>query len=437
MNLDVTNIGLLVSSNLPLAFFLSFLGGLLASLTPCIFPMLPITIGIIGAKNTKNKLQAFTLSLTYVLGIALTYSFLGVFAALTGNIFGSTLQNPIIVSSIALIFFLMGLSMFDLFYVQVPSSLQTKLNKIYGKQDKTNYLGVAFMGMISGLIATPCVGPVIVALLTYIGQTKNVFLGFWMLFSFAMGMGVLLIILGTFSNLLTNLPKSGEWLNTVKKIMGFSLMLVSFYYIKPLMLDYIFNLLLGIFFIFTGVFSGATDKLDEKSTNTSRFSKSLGITSLTLGLFLFINSLASQNLLGSNFIMNNNTSITNENNKSKLVWLDSETLGLEKAKKESKFIMIDFYADWCASCIELEKFTYTDPKVISELEKLVLVKIDATKENEAISKLFEKYGIVGLPFVLFLDSNGKPIEELTMTGFEKPDIFITRLNKLQDQKKKD
>lgn len=432
MNLDANNIGAIIATNLPLALFLSFVGGFFASLTPCIFPMLPITIGIIGAKNTKSKLQSFFISVIYALGIAVTYSFLGVFAALTGNLFGSTLQNPYIVSTIAGIFFIMGLSMFDLFFVQVPLSLQNKLTNVYGQQKKSSYLGVALMGMISGLIATPCVGPLIVALLTYIGQTKSIFLGFSMLFSFAMGMSILLIILGTFSNLLVNMPKAGNWMETVKKIMGFLLILVSFYYIKPILPLHYFNLVLGIFFIFSGVFSGATDTLDNKSSQKERIAKSLGIIFLLLGIFLFVNTLASKEFLGNNFTSNLNLANNQKiENTEELKWLDTEEKGLEVAKKENKKIIIDFYADWCEACKELERDTYTDTKVKEELKKFVLVKIDATKSDEKINKLFEKYGIIGLPFVLFLDENGKPIEKVTLTGFEKPEAFLSRLESIK------
>ncbi|MFN4151364.1 MAG: cytochrome c biogenesis protein CcdA, partial [Candidatus Sericytochromatia bacterium] len=161
--------------------------------------MLPITLGVIGTKNSKSSLQSFGYASVYVLGIALTYSVLGVFAAVTGSLFGSALQNPYIVGSIASIFVLMGLSMFDVFFVQVPSEFQTKLSKIYKNQNKS-YLGIFVMGLISGLIATPCVGPVIVSMLTFVAQTKNIFLGFWLLFTFAIGMGLILILFGTFSN---------------------------------------------------------------------------------------------------------------------------------------------------------------------------------------------------------------------------------------------
>lgn len=417
----------------------AFLGGILTSLTPCIFPMLPITLGVIGAKNTKSKFQAFTLSVTYVLGIALTYSTLGVVAGLTGSIFGSTLQSPLIVSAISILFFIMGLSMFDMFFVQVPLSLQNKLSKVYGSQDKTNYLGVAFMGLISGLIATPCVGPVIVSMLTYISQTKNAFLGFWLLFSFALGMGLLLILFGTFSNLLTNMPRAGAWMETIKKVMGFAMMGVAFYYIRPVLPVHIFTLLLGSFMIFTSVFLGLNYKLDQTSSNSEKISKGLSINALVLGLFLLINSLASKELLGNNLVSLNvvektSTKIESNTTKEEINWEKSEIEGLKKAKAEGKFMVIDFYADWCPSCIELDKYTYTNKEVIAEMSNLITVKIDATKTTDETNNLFSKYGIVGLPAVIFLDKNGKVLEALTLTGFEKPDKFLARLKKLKEIK---
>ncbi|RZL30533.1 MAG: hypothetical protein EOP00_36305, partial [Pedobacter sp.] len=225
----------LLEGNIFLAFLAVFVVGILTSFTPCILPMLPITLGVIGAKNTKSTFHSFTLSSTYVLGIAITYSILGVIAALTGNLFGSLLQNPFVIGSIAILFCLMGFSMLDLFYVQVPSSIQTRLSSVSQGQKKGSYLGVAAMGIVSGLVATPCVGPVVVTILTYVAQTKNVFLGFWLLFFFAIGMGLILIFFGTFSNRLIKMPKAGAWTETVKKVIGLIMFGVAFYYIKPIL----------------------------------------------------------------------------------------------------------------------------------------------------------------------------------------------------------
>ncbi len=395
--------------------------------------MLPITLGVIGAKNTKSTFQSFTLSSTYVLGIAITYSILGVIAAISGNLFGSMLQNPIIIFSIAIVFMLMGFSMLDLFYVQVPSSIQTKLFGISQGQKKGDYFGVMIMGLISGLVATPCVGPVVVTILTYVAQTKSIFLGFWLLFCFAIGMGLILIFFGTFSNRLIKMPKAGAWTETVKKVIGLLMFGVAFYYVKPILPPNIFNLVLGVFIVIISSFFGAFNKIDELSSNSIKLQKSVSILFVATGLYLFINSLASNDFLGSNISVASkvsNKSVTETKNE--LIWYKSEKEGIEIAKANNKYVMVDFYADWCPACIELDKFTYTDKDVINELESFVSVKIDSTKLTPEIKALFSKYGIVGLPAVIFLDKNGKILEDFILSGFEKPSEFIKRIKAIKE-----
>lgn len=394
--------------------------------------MLPITLGVIGAKNTKGTFHSFTLSTTYVLGIAITYSILGVIAAVTGNLFGSMLQNPFVISFIAIIFLLMGFSMLDLFYVQVPSSIQTKLSNISQNQKKGNYLGVAFMGLISGLVATPCVGPVVVTILTYVAQTKNIFLGFWLLFTFAIGMGLILIVFGTFSNRIIKMPRAGAWTETVKQVIGFIMFGVAFYYVKPILPYNIFTLLLGAFIVIISAFFGAFTRLDDLATNSMKFKKGISVLVLSTGIYLFINSIASNDLLGSNISMaSKENNITQENKTEELVWYKTETEGFNVAKTEGKYIMIDFYADWCPACIELDKFTYTDKEVIKELSDFTAVKIDSTKLSPEIKQLFTKYGIVGLPAVIFIDKQGNILNDFTLSGFEKPSEFIKRLKAIK------
>lgn len=397
--------------------------------------MLPITLSVIGTKNSKSSLQSFSYASLYVLGIALTYSALGVFAAVTGSLFGSALQNPYIVGSIASIFVLMGLSMFDVFLVQIPSGLQTKLSSINRSQNK-NYLGVFVMGLISGLIATPCVGPVIVSMLTFVAQTKNIFLGFWLLFTFAIGMGLILILFGTFSNRLVNLPKAGTWMENIKKAMGLVMFGIAFYYIKPITPEYIFNLLLGSSFVVLGTFLGSSLQINQNSSSKEKFYKSIGILSSITGIYLFVNSLASKELFGSKFVSNQviSQNVVSELKKEKITlkWQKSEKEGLVLAQLENKFAMIDFYADWCEACHELDKYTYSDQEVINELNDFVSIKIDATKSTPEINKLLSKYGVVGLPAVIFIDKKGNVLNDYTLSGFEKPKDFVKRLKQVKD-----
>jgi thiol:disulfide interchange protein DsbD len=407
-----------IEQNLFLTFILVFTAGLLTSLTPCIFPMLPITISVIGTKKSKSTLHSFFISLIYVFGISVTYSILGLISALSGSLFGSLLQNTYFIIFVSIIFLLMGLSMFDLFLVQIPLGLQNKLSKIYKKQNKESILGVATMGLISGLIATPCVGPVIVSLLTYVAQTKNLFLGFWLLFVFALGMGSILIIFGTFSNKLINMPKAGNWMEEIKKLIGFVMFGISIYYIRNIIPEHISYIVFGILLIILGSFISQGGNFFLR--------KSVSIIIISLGIYFFIGSINTK----ISFFKLESKNLT-EKKQEKINWLYDEKKAFEIAKKENKYLMIDFYADWCPSCMELEKFTYTNSEVINKLNNnFISLKIDLTNTDENKNKLIEKYQVVGLPLVLFVSPKKGIIKEYSLTGFENPEEFIKRLDNI-------
>ena len=212
-------------------FLFVFLGGILTSLTPCVFPMIPITVGVIGARRAKSRWYSFSLSLVYVLGIALTYAGMGIFSAVTGAFVGSALQNRWVVGGVALLFASMGLSLLGLFTLQLPPTLATRLSKVGGD----GWGGVFMLGLISGLVASPCVGPVLVGLLTYIGKTQDWVLGFFLMLTFAFGIGLLFILLGTFSGLIAHMPASGPWQNRIKQGMGILFIGVGVYYLQPIL----------------------------------------------------------------------------------------------------------------------------------------------------------------------------------------------------------
>jgi thiol:disulfide interchange protein DsbD len=245
-------------------------------------------------------------------------------------------------------------------------------------------------------------------------------------------MGLILIIFGTLSNRMIKMPKAGAWTETVKKFIGLLMFGIAFYYIKPILPYNIFTLLLGAFIVVISGFFGVFNKLDEMSTNSMKFQKGISILILSTGIYLFINSIASKDLLGSNIISNQQESKNIELKKDELVWYKTEEEGFKVAKSEDKYIMIDFYADWCPACIELDKYTYTDKEVIKELENFTSIKIDSTKLTPEIKKLFTKYGIIGLPAVIFIDKQGKVLEDYTLSGFEKPSEFIKRIKAIKD-----
>jgi thioredoxin:protein disulfide reductase len=347
-----------IESNLVYALILLFFFGLLTSLTPCIYPLIPITLAILGTHEKRSQFQSFLISLSYVLGIGLTYALLGVVAAQTGQLFGSLISHPIVIIFMSLIFFLMGLSLLGLFEMRAPLFLQNKMNNLSGGK---GYPSAFISGLFAGVIASPCVGPVLVGVLAYIAKTQNSLLGFILLFTFAMGFGVLFILLGTFSQLANRIPRSGAWMNSIKTILALCLFSLSFYYAWPLI----------------------KNQLPQKQ----------------------------------------HLQVESEIN-----WQPYSQPWIAKAKQEKRPIIIDFYADWCAACLELDEITFTKKSVIERSQNFIMLKVDATSPTDEIQALTSEYKVYGLPTILFIDSTGTVREDLTLTGFEEEADFIKRMD---------
>lgn len=350
------------SKGLFYVFLIVFIAGFLTSLTPCIFPMIPITLAVLGKRSIgTSKLRGFLISLFYVLGIALTYSLLGLLAASTGYLFGSFLGSPIVAGVIALVFVLMALSMFGLYDIQPPSFVANMLKQ----KTQKGFAGAFIAGILAGVVASPCVGPVLISILTFVAQTKNHVLGFFLLFTFALGFGVLFMVLGTFSQLAHKLPKAGAWMNRVKFLFGLVMLGLALYYIYPV----------------------------------------LPKTWL-------------QNLPGQ------------QQTQSAVPWVTYSQEALDKAKENKQGVIIDFYADWCLSCKELERFTFSQPDVQTYGENFVWLKFDATQESPEFNKLKEKYSIIGLPHIVFYNDLGEYLPQSTLTGFENKDLFLKRMKEV-------
>ncbi len=409
-----------------------FLAGVGLSFTPCVYPMIPITVAVIGGQaagdqtTARSPLKAFFLSLIYVLGIAIVYSAMGVAAASTGALFGTALQSPWVIGFVVVVFVALAMSMFGVYYLRVPSFISDRLGTKTGK----GFIGVFAMGLISGIVASPCIGPALASLLVYIASTGNKFLGFWMLFVFAWGLGVLLIVLGTFSGAIKALPKSGGWMEIVERIFGLLLIGAALYYLRFIISESAFIIILGLFLIVTAVFSGGFDRLNHESTTFQRAKRAFGIIVFIFGAYFLVGHLMIKGFILPPFpTTTTGQSVTAQE---KIDWVTSEEEGLRQAKSSGKVTMIDFYASWCAACMEFEKLTYTDPEVIKESKRFVNIKIDCTNSNDPkIKQLWDKYGVVGLPTIVFVDRDGNVLKDKTITGFINPREFLRIIKNLE------
>ena len=396
-----------------LAFLLVFAGGVITSLTPCVYPLIPITVSIFGANESAGLLKSFLLSVVYVLGIVVTYSILGVAVASTGAVFGQIMANPWVVGFIALILVTLGLSMFGIFEIRLPHSVQNRLNTVGG----AGFAGAFAMGTVAGVIAAPCTGPALAVVLTYIATTGSLFLGFWLMFTYALGMGVLFIAIGTFSGLLSALPRSGGWMYILENIFGIAIITMALYFLKdvfPPLQDFLQNSL--PFFAIAGglVLVGLwLSKLTQRFSGISaqmQFQKACGLLLAVIGAYMFVGGI--QQPAGPH-----------------LDWVYDEVEGFEIAQREDKLVMLDFYASWCAACNELDHQTYSDPAVAARLEDYVNVKLDFSRTSETTKALTEKYQIPGLPVVIFMDSERTVLKRFT--GFVDAEKMLGILDEIE------
>lgn len=400
----------LLQSNLILAFISVFLAGILTSFTPCIFPMLPITVSVLGYHADKNsRLQNLSRALAYVLGIAITYSSLGVLAALTGSIFGSMLTNKYVLGGLVLLFLAMALSMWGVFEMQSPAFIRNRLGT-----GKTKGLGGAFlMGLAAGIVASPCVGPVLVSILTFVSTTKNVGLGFSLLFTFALGLGMLFIMIGLFSSTLRLLPKSGAWMEAIKFVLGAGMWAAALYYCQFLMNQRWWMAVVALSFVGLAIWKGAF-KFQGKKYIRQSFLLALFIFSsavLVVSLFKpeYITSPVTQQVVGAEGEKTGQSSHLN--------WAAYSEDVLKTAAGDKKPVMIDFFADWCGACHELDEKTFSTDEFKQLSSEFRLVKFDATEDNSAVKEVLNKYGIKGLPTVIFIGRDGQVIKNLTFTQF--------------------
>ncbi|HEX8255376.1 MAG TPA: cytochrome c biogenesis protein CcdA [Thermoanaerobaculia bacterium] len=392
--------GTLASRGLPVTLFAIFLLGLALNLTPCVYPLIPITIGYFSQQSGSSTGRRAALSSAYVLGIAITYSALGVFSALSGKLFGAWLQHPAVLIFFAVLMLIMATSMFGAFEMQAPQFI----SKHSGGQ--SGIVGALTMGLVIGIVAAPCVGPFVISLIALVSSLQSPMLGFLMFFVLALGLGLPYLFLGIFSSGLTSIPRSGMWMIQVKKAMGFILIAMAFYFLRPLIGDVAFqygvaaSLLIGAAFLFF-------------------FSRSQGANVWRIGIAILL-------------LVSGVAFAIPRKHAASVQWTKYDASALAAARAAGKPVVIDFYADWCLPCKELDEKTFTDPRVVSELDRYVRVKADLTSAEDATTKaLTKQYAIIGVPTIVFIDANGKESPAARLTGFEPPDAFLQRARQVK------
>ena len=416
----------------------SFFGiGLLLSFTPCVFPMFPILSGIIvNSGENLTKSHGFILALAYVMGMSLTYSAAGVAAGLSGAMLSVALQNAWVLGGFALVFVALSLSMFGFYELQLPSSIQSKLSKETGQLRGGHLASVFGMGALSALIIGPCVAAPLAGALLYISQTRDVVLGASALFAMALGMGVPLLILGASAGAL--LPKAGPWMESVKRFFGFLLLGVAIWLVSPVIPTAIHMLMWAALLIISAIYLNAIDSLPAGSSGFRKLLKGIGIIALLLGIALLagvlsgsrdiLQPLAKINLTSINGINTNKTSAT-ESQHLPFQRVSSLTeLNKRIAESQNKYVMLDFYADWCISCKEMERFTFTDPEIKNRLGDVVLLQVDVTAGTTDDEVLLKYFKLFGPPGILFFDPYGREIYDARTIGYQNKEEFLAILN---------
>jgi len=416
---------------------ISFFGfGLLLAFTPCVFPMIPILSSIIvgqGDKITTRK--AFVMSLVYVLAMAVAYTSAGIIAGIWGANLQAAFQNPWILGSFAAIFVALAFSMFGFYDIQMPNFIQSKLTEVSNRQQGGTLIGVAMMGLLSALIVGPCVAAPLAGALIYIGQTGDPYLGGTALFALSLGMGAPLVVIGTSAGKL--LPRAGGWMDAVKAVFGVLMLAVAIWMLERIIPAEISMILWAMLLIVSAIYMGAIEPIPAGSNSWRKLWKGMGVGALIYGALLMIGVASggkdALQPLGALFSASNSAGGAQQNELvfKQIKGIDGLEAELQNAKAQGKVAMLDFYADWCVSCKEMERYTFSNANVRKSLQDVVLLQADVT-DNDALDKaLLKKYGLVGPPSILFFDKHGNESRMFRLVGFLDADKFISHLNRVK------
>lgn len=384
----------LEGSGIFLSLIFVFLAGLALNLTPCVYPLIPITIGYFGGQAEGKTSRLVLLGLLYMLGMALTYSVVGVITSLSGAVFGSLLQNPFVIIVIVLLFVALALSQFGVYEFKLPDSLVAKAGGAKG-----GTFGAFFMGLTMGIVAAPCIGPFVLGLVTYVAAKGDPLYGFLMFFVLALGLGLPYLFLAIFSGKIKSLPRAGIWMEGVKHIFGFILIGMALYFLDPILPKVVQGYVLPVFGIIAALILLFIDKTANDAKGFRTFKTVFSVVVLGLSIYVLIPS-----------------------EKLEPEWKQFSIHGYQSSLNNNERMVIDFYADWCIPCKELDAITFSDKRVIEKFDRFTVYKVDMTKNNETNEQLRKKFNVIGMPTVLIIDAKGN--ETKRITGFVNADEFL-------------
>ena len=398
---------MIIEKGLPYAIIAFFLFGLALNLTPCVYPVIPLTVGYFGGQSGRSKGSSFVMALFYVVGIAIIFAILGLISGLAGKQWGFLFQNPWFVIVVTTIILAMAASMFGAFEITVPSWLTSSLGK-----SREGNIGALVMGLTVGIVIAPCAAGIIIGLVGLVAKLGIVTKGTLLFFIMGLGLGLPYLILATFSGLLTKIPQSGMWMIWVRKLFGVLLIGVALYFFLP-QAKHIYDqqgFFFGLLAIFGGLLLGFLDHAPGYTKNFKIGRGIFGVLMILFGIFLVNKAIQAKS--------------------SELNWVHYQNETIAELQQEGKPIFIDFYADWCAPCKEMDRTTFKDERVIEIAKQIKMVKVDCTAPDGNIKMFMEKYKVTGMPTLVFIGKNGEEVFEMREIGYLGADGFLEKVNRL-------